>query len=301
MAEYLKDPKARVPGRQDGLCRPEAAGAARRHDRLSQEGDAVDASCVGGSRDRDAGDAGLGPGAAGARRLGCAAARGSAIRTGTRRVGTTTTRSPIPTRRRLHGSEIVIKEVTGDPAKGQQLAFDRSRGGGCLACHVMGPKTLEIAGQCRARPVGDRQGRPHRPVALQLRLRCARLQSEVGDAAVGQARLLQRGRDQRHRRLPQDAEDAGQVRRSARRSREAPEAGRGSRCARSLRQSGRRTHRGRCGAVQEVLRLLPRHARRRPSSAGRSRCRNGSRGSTRCWVRRSSSPATPRRRPARTG
>jgi sulfur-oxidizing protein SoxA len=45
-----------------------------------------------------------------------------------------------------HGSEIVLKEVTGDPAKGQQLAFDRSRGGGCLACHVMGPKTPELPG-----------------------------------------------------------------------------------------------------------------------------------------------------------
>ena len=44
------------------------------------------------------------------------------------------------------GSEIAIKEVTGDPAKGQKLAFDRSRGGGCLACHVMGPETLETPG-----------------------------------------------------------------------------------------------------------------------------------------------------------
>src|SRR5689334_1504655 len=39
-----------------------------------------------------------------------------------------------------HGAEIVLKEVTGDPARGQKLAFDRSRGGGCLACHVMGPR-----------------------------------------------------------------------------------------------------------------------------------------------------------------
>ena len=45
-----------------------------------------------------------------------------------------------------HGREIAIKEVAGDPAKGQQLAFDRSRGGGCLACHVMGPKTPEVPG-----------------------------------------------------------------------------------------------------------------------------------------------------------
>src|SRR4029077_11202468 len=44
------------------------------------------------------------------------------------------------------GSEIAIKEVTGDPAKGQELAFDRSRGGGCLACHVMGPKTQGAPG-----------------------------------------------------------------------------------------------------------------------------------------------------------
>jgi L-cysteine S-thiosulfotransferase len=45
-----------------------------------------------------------------------------------------------------HGPEIVIKEVIGDPDKGQKLAFDRSRGGGCLACHVMGPRTLETPG-----------------------------------------------------------------------------------------------------------------------------------------------------------
>ncbi len=44
------------------------------------------------------------------------------------------------------GSEIELKEVKGDAATGQKLAFDRSRGGGCLACHVMGPKTLETPG-----------------------------------------------------------------------------------------------------------------------------------------------------------
>lgn len=44
------------------------------------------------------------------------------------------------------GGEIVVKEVTGDAAKGQQLSFDRSRGGGCLACHVMGPKTQALPG-----------------------------------------------------------------------------------------------------------------------------------------------------------
>ena len=31
------------------------------------------------------------------------------------------------------------KEVAGDPAAGQKLVADRSRGGSCLACHVMGP------------------------------------------------------------------------------------------------------------------------------------------------------------------
>jgi len=44
------------------------------------------------------------------------------------------------------GSEIVLQEVTGDAIKGQQLAFDRNRGGGCLACHVMGPKTQALPG-----------------------------------------------------------------------------------------------------------------------------------------------------------
>ncbi|TXT24056.1 MAG: Cytochrome c [Gallionellaceae bacterium] len=28
--------------------------------------------------------------------------------------------------------------ITGDPKNGEKLAFDRSRGGGCVACHVMG-------------------------------------------------------------------------------------------------------------------------------------------------------------------
>jgi sulfur-oxidizing protein SoxA len=45
-----------------------------------------------------------------------------------------------------HGGEIVVKELTGDAANGQKLAFDRSRGGGCLACHVMGPRTQALPG-----------------------------------------------------------------------------------------------------------------------------------------------------------
>jgi sulfur-oxidizing protein SoxA len=45
-----------------------------------------------------------------------------------------------------HGDEIAFKEVTGDAANGQKLAFDRSRGGGCLACHVMGPRTQALPG-----------------------------------------------------------------------------------------------------------------------------------------------------------
>ena len=44
------------------------------------------------------------------------------------------------------GPEIELKEVKGDAATGQKLAFDRSRGGGCLACHIMGPKTAEVPG-----------------------------------------------------------------------------------------------------------------------------------------------------------
>ncbi len=46
----------------------------------------------------------------------------------------------------LAGKEIEVKSVTGDAAKGQQLAFDRTRGGGCLACHVMGPRTQALPG-----------------------------------------------------------------------------------------------------------------------------------------------------------
>ncbi len=35
----------------------------------------------------------------------------------------------------------IAEEIKGDPAQGQKLVFDRSRGGGCLACHAMGPAT----------------------------------------------------------------------------------------------------------------------------------------------------------------
>ncbi|MBS0522375.1 MAG: sulfur oxidation c-type cytochrome SoxA [Proteobacteria bacterium] len=51
-----------------------------------------------------------------------------------------------PNRTPPHGAEIVIEQVTGDPGKGRTLAFDRKRGGGCLACHVMGPGTPETPG-----------------------------------------------------------------------------------------------------------------------------------------------------------
>ncbi|MBM3646794.1 MAG: sulfur oxidation c-type cytochrome SoxA [Alphaproteobacteria bacterium] len=44
------------------------------------------------------------------------------------------------------GSEIQVRTVTGDAANGQKLAFDRSRGGGCLACHVMGARTQALPG-----------------------------------------------------------------------------------------------------------------------------------------------------------
>lgn len=36
--------------------------------------------------------------------------------------------------------------IEGDPKKGAQLAFDRRRGGSCLACHVMGSNTPALPG-----------------------------------------------------------------------------------------------------------------------------------------------------------
>ncbi len=36
--------------------------------------------------------------------------------------------------------------VSGDPKNGEKLAFDRSRGGSCVACHVMGPTTPSLPG-----------------------------------------------------------------------------------------------------------------------------------------------------------
>lgn len=44
------------------------------------------------------------------------------------------------------GQEIEVATVTGDPKKGQELAFSRARGGGCLACHVMGTSKQETPG-----------------------------------------------------------------------------------------------------------------------------------------------------------
>jgi sulfur-oxidizing protein SoxA len=34
-----------------------------------------------------------------------------------------------------------VTPIEGDPAKGRQLAFDRTRGGSCVACHVLGKDT----------------------------------------------------------------------------------------------------------------------------------------------------------------
>ncbi len=36
--------------------------------------------------------------------------------------------------------------IEGDAAKGKELAFDRTRGGSCVACHVMGSDTPELPG-----------------------------------------------------------------------------------------------------------------------------------------------------------
>ncbi len=36
--------------------------------------------------------------------------------------------------------------ATGDPLRGKELAFARRVGGGCVACHVMGPETPELPG-----------------------------------------------------------------------------------------------------------------------------------------------------------
>ena len=36
--------------------------------------------------------------------------------------------------------------ITGDPKNGEKIAFDRSRGGSCVACHVMGQTTPDLPG-----------------------------------------------------------------------------------------------------------------------------------------------------------
>jgi sulfur-oxidizing protein SoxA len=40
----------------------------------------------------------------------------------------------------------ISQPITGDAEKGKQLAFDRSRGGACLACHVMGAASTNLPG-----------------------------------------------------------------------------------------------------------------------------------------------------------
>ncbi|MDH5181072.1 MAG: sulfur oxidation c-type cytochrome SoxA [Gammaproteobacteria bacterium] len=40
----------------------------------------------------------------------------------------------------------VTYPITGDAAKGKELAFDRKRGGSCAACHIMGSETPELPG-----------------------------------------------------------------------------------------------------------------------------------------------------------
>lgn len=40
----------------------------------------------------------------------------------------------------------IEEPVAGNAQKGMELSFDRRRGGSCVACHVMGPKTPELPG-----------------------------------------------------------------------------------------------------------------------------------------------------------
>ncbi len=47
---------------------------------------------------------------------------------------------------KLDAPRKIAAPITGDPEKGRQLSFDRSRGGGCLACHVMGAGSTNLPG-----------------------------------------------------------------------------------------------------------------------------------------------------------
>lgn len=53
-------------------------------------------------------------------------------------------KSPPPPQ--LDAPKKIAAPITGDAEKGRQLAFDRSRGGGCLACHVMGAGSTNLPG-----------------------------------------------------------------------------------------------------------------------------------------------------------
>lgn len=47
---------------------------------------------------------------------------------------------PVSTLKRIQ------QPIKGDAEKGAELAFDRARGGSCVACHIMGPTTPELPG-----------------------------------------------------------------------------------------------------------------------------------------------------------
>ena len=49
----------------------------------------------------------------------------------------------------------LARPITGDPTLGAKLAADRTRGGSCLACHVMGPAGGAASGGRGAGVEGD--------------------------------------------------------------------------------------------------------------------------------------------------
>ena len=66
--------------------------------------------------------------------------------------------------------------IEGDIANGAKLVADRSRGGSCLACHVMGPAgNADLPGNVAPDLSEIGNAGPRGRVALQLRLRRARL------------------------------------------------------------------------------------------------------------------------------
>ena len=197
--------------------------------------------------------------------------------------------------------------ITGDANKGAELVADRNRGGSCLACHVMGPAgDANLPGNV-APDLSEIGNAGREDEWLFNYIYDARVYNpetvmppwgshgffndqEINDMVaflktLKSPAVFKTALDDPNKR-PAPVEKRDNL---------DPIENPGMWAVDKAQELWKQT-----GAAG--LRATPVTAiRRRRSRPGRHRCRSGSRGSTRCWAWRSSSPATPRPRPAPTG